>query len=381
MTPACSVGNVTLTPKAHGTACTVGGLTCNGSGVCGTTFSVLRLNGAVELRHLDDDRGAQDSTEPWWARPNLPITASGSNLAIVNSGSASSEGSLSLSGDGRYLIVAGYNAAVGTASVASAALIPRIVGRIDAASPANINTTTTISQTTAFTGNNVRGATSQDGTGFWVSGAGSNATGTPPNDGGVWWISLGGTMGPIQLNTAQTNTRWLHIIGGQLYGSSNNTPNANVFTIGTGLPTTSGAAINSLPGMPANGPSPFSFVLFDRDSNGTFDTMYVSDDGNAANQGVQKWTFGTTVACPSTPCWTRVATYNVATHPVDFKGLAGYMAADGSSVTLMATTDEANSRLVRIDEVFSPSASVTVTQVGMSGTGAVYRGVALSPHL
>jgi hypothetical protein len=380
----CSAGVPGSSNKAHGTSCTVGGLTCDGSGTCNTTFSVLRLNGTssaatsitIEEHKLDGTLGITT---------DLPTAAGGGNLAIFESGSASSEGSLSLSGDGRYLIVAGYNSTSTQTSVASAA-VPRIVARIDAASPANINSTTTIPSATAFTGNNLRGATSQDGTGFWLSGQGTNSTGTPPFNGGIWYVGLGGSNpGPTQItmpvSTQPTNTRWLQIFNGQLYATASNSPFFSVFSVGTGLPTTGGQTVTTFPGLPTATASPFSFVFFDRDASVTgYDLLYISDDGNSTFQGIQKWTFGTSVSCPS-GCWTQAAKYNLST-PVDFKGLAGFISSDNNTVTLMATTDEGTtSRLVKIVEVFGASPSVTVTPLGSSPTGQIYRGVALSPHL
>src|SRR5262249_36220818 len=51
----------------------------------------------------------------------LPTAASGPNHRFSNSGSATSECQLSRSVDGRYLLLGGYDAAVGTASVVSTA--------------------------------------------------------------------------------------------------------------------------------------------------------------------------------------------------------------------------------------------------------------------
>ena len=52
---------------------------------------------------------------------DLAIPSTGSS-ALVNSGTASSEGQLSLSANGQYLVFAGYNVAAGTTKVASSLL-------------------------------------------------------------------------------------------------------------------------------------------------------------------------------------------------------------------------------------------------------------------
>ena len=51
----------------------------------------------------------------------LPTAVSGNQRALTSSGSATSEGLLTLSTDGRYLVLTGYNAVPGTAGVASTA--------------------------------------------------------------------------------------------------------------------------------------------------------------------------------------------------------------------------------------------------------------------
>ena len=96
--------------------------------------------------------------------------------SLTLSGLADSEGHLSLSGDGHYVILAGYNAAAGTAGVAStstsvAPVVPRIAASINLAG--TVNTTTTFG--TAFNTDNVRSAVSNDGGQFW---AGGNCSGS-----------------------------------------------------------------------------------------------------------------------------------------------------------------------------------------------------------
>ncbi|HXI55039.1 MAG TPA: esterase-like activity of phytase family protein, partial [Polyangia bacterium] len=337
----CSNGVPSNAALATGASCAQnGGQVCDGNGACvSQTFRVLRVgDGAaglssaaaalfIEERRLD---GSLVGTIP------LPVAASGANQPFTQSGSASSEGGLSLSGDGRYLITAGYAAVPGTAAVAGLAtsVVKRTVARIDAAG--NVDTSTTLA--TAFNANNVRGATSADGTGFWVGGAGG-ATG------GVWFVPIG-TSGGVQVTSTLNNVRWLHVIGGKLYGTSNVAGTANVFIVGTGLPTLVGQTAKALAGMPTNNnPSPFSFALFDLAPGGDpltdgMDTLYVADDraAGATTGGVQKWTWtGAT--------WAQTATLNVTPTPIGFRGLAG--SAVGGKVTLVASTaDNNNNRLV-----------------------------------
>jgi hypothetical protein len=87
----------------------------------------------------------------------LPTSVSGSNKQLIASGTASSEGLLTLSSDGRYLFLTGYAANIGgTASLSGTTgiAIPRTVGRVDASG--NIDTSTAL--TDFATGNNPRSA-------------------------------------------------------------------------------------------------------------------------------------------------------------------------------------------------------------------------------
>ena len=79
---------------------------------------------------------------------SLPTAASGATVPITNSGSATSEGSVTRSGDGRCIVVSGYAATVGTSGVAgtTAASVNRAV--------AVVYENATIDATTAFAGFN-----------------------------------------------------------------------------------------------------------------------------------------------------------------------------------------------------------------------------------
>jgi hypothetical protein len=91
----------------------------------------------------------------------LPTTANGANKPLVASGSASSEGLLTLSADDNFLMATGYDSAVGTAKVAAttSSSVPRTIARVSTSG--EVNTTTAL--TDAASANNVRSATSSDG--------------------------------------------------------------------------------------------------------------------------------------------------------------------------------------------------------------------------
>ena len=379
----CAAGAAASAPVAAGTPCSDDrSQVCDGAGVCvacvgsgcpGTeppaappTFRVVRVGDAglalsaaaapvfVEERQIDGTLVATVA---------LPTAAAGDNLPLVMSGSASSEGALSLSADGHWLALAGYAAAPGTASIAAtaSATVNRVVARVDALG--NVDTTTALPA--AFNANNVRGAVGADGSGFWVAGAGG-ATG------GVWFVLLGARAG-LQVAGNPASVRWPLIFDGQLYASASSGAFVNVFTVGSGLPREGGQSNLPLPGMPVSGSaSPFGFVLLDLDATvAGGDTLYVADDRAAASGGgVQKWTLGLAG-------WTLAATFNLAAGPIGFRGLAGAI-VDGHP-TLLATSADASPRLVSfVDD--GAGAPVLGTVVATPAANTVFRGVAVSPR-
>jgi len=133
----------------------------------------------------------------------LPTTTSGSNRRFTASGSATSEGLLTRSTDGRYLVLAGYDAATGTPSVGSttSAAVNRVIARIGV--DGTIDTTTAL--TDAASGNSPRGVAATDGSGYWLTGGA----------GGVRYGAAGGPTS-IQLSTTVADIRGVGILGSQL---------------------------------------------------------------------------------------------------------------------------------------------------------------------
>src|SRR4051794_3783188 len=206
----------------------------------------------------------------------LPTTVAGANHRLTASGTATSEGLLTRSADGRFLVATGYDAAVGTASIttSTSASINRVVARVDAAGI--LDTTTAL--TDAITGGSPRSAVSTTGTDLWISGSTA----------GVRYATLGAaTSAPVATNV--TNLRQAQIFAGQLFVSSAS-GSLRLGTVGTGTPTTTGQSITNLPGFPTIG-SPYSFWFADLSPLvAGIDTVYVADDGSAANGGgVQKY--------------------------------------------------------------------------------------------
>lgn len=277
----------------------------------------------------------------------LPTAANLNNKPITVSGSATSEGALRRSTDGRFLTLAGYATPPGTASVVSttSASVNRVVARV--AGDGSVDTTSSISN--LYSANNIRGAVTTDGSGFWTTG---------PNN-GVAYLPYG-TNSATQLSTTVVNTRVPGIFNNQLYLTSASGAFQGVSAVGSGAPTTSGQTIAALSGFPtASGPSPYGFVMTDPN------TVYIADDrAVASGGGIQKWTLNGST-------WSLAYTLNAGLT----SGARGVTAAiNGSTVILYATT--ADSKLVTVTDAGSVSSFQTLA---VAGTNTAFRGVDLTP--
>jgi hypothetical protein len=364
----CTAGVATNPPIAAGTPCSEnGGTVCNAGGACLPTFTVVRVgDGAAALSSAAAAVFLETYTVDGLLVPKagnplaLPTVPSGANRAFTVAGSSSSEGNLSLSANGSFVTLAGYDAAVATATVASttAAAVNRVVARVDALG--NIDTSTRLDA--AFSGSNVRSATSVDGSAFWVSGSAGGASG------GVAYALLGVT-GSTQILGVPNNNRFCHVQLGQLYCSAGAAPFVNVFTVGAGTPTMAGQMATSLPGMPvAAGPSPYSFAFFDRNAAVPgADTLYVADDrAIASGGGVQKWTTADGTS------WTLVTTLNNGI-TAGVRGLAAFLS--GTNVVVLATTSNGKIVSYTDDGSMAPTGTVLVS----AAANTAFRGIALSP--
>ena len=285
----------------------------------------------------------------------LPVAAAGGHQALTQSGTASTEGGLALSSDGRYVTLAGYAAIPGTAAIAgtTSAAVPRVVGRI--AADGGIDTTTLVD---AFSTESVRSAVTFDGSEFWVAGAGSGATS------GIFHVALGGTSATRLLAGAY---RIAHIFAGQLFASLAGSVNQ----IGTGLPTATGQTATPLTASTNS----HAFVVLDLDSTPGPDTIYLArDTGATANVlNIQKWTF-------DGDAWAQDTAFAPALtgtgNAVNARGVAAFVSPAG--VRLVVTT--VNNRLVALlDDGATSTPAVTVLHTADANYS--YRGVARSPHV
>jgi len=172
----------------------------------------------------------------------LPQTASGNNFPVSAEYGSSSEGSIQLSGNGRYLTIMGYaipaatfdanpplygaapsNALAQSGSLTGQSYTP--VGRVVALIDANGAVISNTPIYNIFNTNNPRSIYTVNGTSAWVSGQGTGA-GTDPT-GGVFYTPLGApNSAPTPItgldttgNTLSQDTRIVQIINNTLYVS------------------------------------------------------------------------------------------------------------------------------------------------------------------
>jgi hypothetical protein len=296
---------------------------------------------------------------------SLNLAAAAPGGLFTGSGTSTSEGCLTLSGNGRYLMLGGYSAATGTTLVAatSGATNPRIVSRVGSDFSTNFSTALADAYGGAVGNNgNLRSVASDDGTRFWMGGVGST-TGSS----GVRFAPLSNTTSMQLSSVAPTNIRVVNIFNNQLYCSSATGTFQGISIVGSGLPTSSPAAITELQGFPTStGPSPYDFFFADTS------TLYVADDRNiSGGGGIQKWVLGGGT-------WSLAYTIGTGTgSTAGARGLTGVVSA--GAVTLYATTAEGSAnRLISIVDNGS-AASAAVTTLATSGTNTLFRGVDFAP--
>lgn len=269
----------------------------------------------------------------------FPSTAGGQML--TNSGSATSEGHLSLSTNGQFLSYQGYNAAFGTATVSTAAGIGRVHAQVDAAG--NVVYT---NFTDGFTNNSIR-SSFIDGSTFYAGGTGTG--------GGVRQGTIGaGTT--TQISGTLANARVVQFYNGLPYF----TAQSGAF-IGLNVINPTGTSTNLFTYTSAN-PYGFYFV----DSNNVF----VADEG--ASVGIQRFTFNGTSWVQSG----QVLVTNAAGANVGVRGLAGETIS-GVTNLYAITAESASNRLIKISDALGGSQAQST--LATAGTNTLFRGVALTP--
>lgn len=295
----------------------------------------------------------------------IPITYQSSNFPLTVSGTADTECMITRSADRRYLVITGYAASPGVASIAGtlSSNYARVIGTVDAYGVVNITTSTT-----AFSSANIRSATTVDGSAFWAVGGNS----------GVVYQLLGGSGLPTTIASNVTNNRVVNIFGDQLFVSGSSGSN-RLSKVGSGLPSTTGSNITNLPGFPVAGnPHQYFFADLSTSVDGV-DTVYVADQATTSGVsggGIKKfsliagfWTYNGTFPAISSP--------SVA--PTLFIGLAGEVT--NGTVRLFATRN--GQQLIYVEDTsgYNSAPSAIPQLISVASINNAYRGVALAPEI
>ena len=289
---------------------------------------------------------------------NLPTAVSGSNQQVTNSGTATSEGFVTRSDDGKFLISAGYATNVGTTNV-----VATTVGRSIAVTD-SLGTVDSTTARTMYSNANHRSACSTDGTSLWSAGS---------NTGEVYNVRGAGT--PTTVSATLTNMRVTNIFNGQLYVSAASGTYQGVATIGNGLPTSGTTAPVLLTGFPtASGPGPFDFWF------ATATVLYVADDrATASGGGLQKWVYYDPDGAGANPLqWYNVYTISSGL-TAGLRGICGRLDVNGRP-TLYCTTSETTTRIVTITDTGSLTLpAISFSGVAIAPANTAFRGVDFTP--
>jgi len=296
---------------------------------------------------VEYDRITADQPTPITENP-LPTTGA---ARVVSSGSATSEGHLNLDKEWTHIVLAGYDAAPGTTSVATAGSINRVVYSVPQSGlPAEVSN---VPQTSAFNSNNVRSATA-NGTDYYAAGNASTSV-----RGGV---QLMGATTSAQVASTTINTRVVSIFNGQLYYSTaSSTGSLGIYAVGTGIPTSLTASSNVI--NTGSSTSPYGFS-FSPDGN----TCYIADDASSTTKGVQKWVLSGGV-------WSMA--YRLAANAG-----ARCVAVDYSTnpYTVYATTASGSSTTVdTLIKIVDAGSGSGYTRLATSPAGTSFRGVTFAP--
>jgi hypothetical protein len=286
--------------------------------------------------YVDEYTGAANQAMPVQSIA-FPVADVASTHSLLADSQQSAVGQISLSGNGQYVYITGYDAAPTTVNqlhFSTAALIPRTIGRIKYDGTVDSGVTLTDLPT-----QNITGVYSPDGSSFYVSSNQSGSVGSLRYVGAYTPSPTTQTSTPIDngVNGTPINISSVAEFGDQLYVTSTSSGTVKIGAVGSGMPTTSGQNVTPLPGIPLgtgnipNNTMSAYFTKLNPASTGP-DTLYLGDYGpNFASGTITKWTLN-----PTTGVWANTGEFdaNGGTIP-SFYYIQGV--TTGSSVTLYIT--------------------------------------------
>jgi hypothetical protein len=292
----------------------------------------------------------------------MPTLTTGSNSLLTSTGDVAS-GFMSLSANGKFLVIPGINTPLG-ATTSNTGIV---IGLLDF--NGEVNTSTVVTDVSE-NGRKANSAISDDGTRIWFGGHRVVRTTTVGS-------------GTSVLVSNPRSLAAFSIDNNQLYASYTNSSFApKVGRVGTGLPTVTGQSVTDLPGLPSNitGSGQFAFADLDPTVPGV-DVLYLADasySNTSTVNGIRKFSLvsGAWVDNGSIGSGGNILT----------QGLA--IQVSGSSVTVFATRSNnsgiAGQEIVRLTDNSGYNATITgsltvIATVATPGTMG-YRGLALVPQ-
>lgn len=311
--------------------------------------------------------GTPGTSTSFFGSTGTPTT---SPYNIVESGSATSNGFISLSADKSFVVVPGYNAPNATASIAGSAsgTYGRTIGKVAFTGVLQTNGTFN-----ALTGNNYRSIVS-DGSSYWLTGGvGIFYTSTDASSGIGTGTSIYATNtrnGLIFNNTLLVSTSSTSfngagsLLGIYQVGSFNSLPTATV---------TAGTAINII--NTGTGSSPYAFSI---SPNGLI--CYIADDrATTASGGIQKWIYSGTFSTStgwSGGTWSLA--YSLATGVSTTVGARGITVDfSGANPVIYGTSTE--STLNRVFKITDTGSASTASTLATATTNYIFRGICFAP--
>jgi hypothetical protein len=293
---------------------------------------------------------------------SIMLPNSGPN-SLLQSGSASTEGSITLSADQRFLMVVGYNVPFGFTNAslpaASSTAVPRGFATVNGLGYYNLPISANI-----YSGLGNRCAVTDGTNNFWTSAGGAN-------------IRYFGPAGTNITVSGTANTRVVQIANGNVVYSTAATPTYGIHEL-AGLASSLGTDTNIITtGNTSSFPADFAIS-----PDGT--TVYIAEDagagaGNTNFPGIQKWTYvpgnsngvyqyTISLGSGSTTNGTRQLAVDFAAAPPII-----YAVTCNSS----NTTAGLNNSIVKVED--NGPSSVPTTFVSAAGANQGFRGIRFGP--
>jgi hypothetical protein len=284
---------------------------------------------------------------------SVAIPTTSANALIIR-GNATSEGYISRSVDGNYIVFGGYVQTLPNTSPLNSSApgtINRGVGLLDAAGNYSLIATSSAS----FAGSDMRGAAATNSANVWASSSSFGAN------------YFGNASSATNVQSTKTNLRAIHIFNNQLYISSQvstGTPtDIGVYAVGSGTPNSSGQTVTTIINS-GTGAQPGQFFF-----NTAGNICYVADARNTTGGGIQKWIL-------SSGTWSLAYTLSTGTANIGAFGVVADFT--GNNPTVYATTTETSAnRLIAVLDLGANSTATTLATATTSNT--IFRGLAWSP--